>query len=38
MLPPDYFTEKEDRLIAIYQKWQDYVMKDIAAGFYLQGR
>lgn len=30
MLPPDYFTGKEDRLIAIYQKWQDYVMKDIA--------
>lgn len=30
MLPPDYFTGKEEKLLAIYQKWEDFVMRDIA--------
>ncbi len=30
MLPPDYFTGKEDRLLELYQKWEEFVMQDIA--------
>ncbi len=30
MLPPDYFTGKEERLLAIYQSWEDFTMRDIA--------
>lgn len=30
MLQPDYFVGKEERILELYQKWEDFVMGDIA--------
>lgn len=37
MLPPDYFTGKEERILSIYQKWEDFVMRDIARRLLASG-
>ena len=29
MLPPDYFTNKEDRLLELYRQLEDFILKDI---------
>lgn len=29
MLPPDYFTNKEDRLLELYQQLENFILKDI---------
>ena len=29
MLPPDYFTNKEDRLLELYHQLEDFILKDI---------
>lgn len=29
MLPPDYFTHKEDRLLELYRQLEDFILKDI---------
>ena len=29
MLPPDYFTNKEDRLLGLYQQLENFILKDI---------
>jgi len=29
MLPPEYFTNKEDRLIELYRQLEDFILKDI---------
>ncbi len=30
MLPPDYFTNKEDRLLELYRQLEDFILKDIS--------
>lgn len=29
MLPPDYFTNKEDRILQLYRELEDFILKDI---------
>ena len=29
MLPPDYFTNKEDRLLELYRQLESFILKDI---------
>ncbi|MCI9493562.1 MAG: hypothetical protein HFH42_10685 [Lachnospiraceae bacterium] len=29
MLPPDYFTNKEDRLLELYRQFENFILKDI---------
>ncbi|NBH15616.1 hypothetical protein D3Z36_16000 [Lachnospiraceae bacterium] len=29
MLPPDYFTNKEDRILELYRQLEDFILKDI---------
>lgn len=29
MLPPDYFTNKEDRLLELYRQLENFILKDI---------
>lgn len=31
MLPPDYFTNKEDRLLELYRQLEDFILKDITS-------
>lgn len=38
MLSPDYFTGKEEKILAIYQQWEQFVMKDIARRLLTAGQ
>ena len=38
MLTPDYFTGKEERMVELYQQWQNFVMKDIAKRLLVAGQ
>lgn len=38
MLPPEYFTGKEDRILELYQQWETFVMKDIARRLLSAGK
>lgn len=38
MLLPDYFIGKEEKILAIYQQWEQFVMKDIARRLLTAGQ
>lgn len=37
MLKPEYFTGKEERILALYQQLEDYILKDIAGRLLTAG-
>lgn len=37
MLPPDYFTNKEDRILELYRQLEDFILKDIAGRLLAAG-
>lgn len=38
MLPPDYFTNKEDRLLELYRQLEDFILKDITRRLLSAGK